>query len=193
VRRALVVSVLAGIGSLLLAAPAGAHPGIENPFLPVGVPTTVALGVPSEQPSPLVGIDVSLPPDFTLLRVDSLPGWQSDSGLGRLRFFNGNVAQGGYAQFTFSGVFSQKRVVSLPIVTRAADGTAVDWSGPPSSLHPAALLFPGYPPGSAPVPGLAAAGSRGGGSLVVVSAVAAAAALGLGLLVARRPGRVSRR
>ena len=102
------VFALAGVWLLLLAVPAAAHPGIENPFLPTHVATTVALGVPSEEASPMVEIDVTLPGDFTLLRVDSVPGWQSEQGPGRVRYFGGDVAQGGYAQFTFSGVFASK-------------------------------------------------------------------------------------
>jgi hypothetical protein len=132
------------------------------------------LGVPSEQPSPMVEIDVTLPPNFTLRRVDPVPGWQETTTPGRLRFYHGNVPQGGYAQFTFSGVFAHKAVVELPVITRAADGTTIDWDQAPTGTLPAAVIFPGYPAGSAPIPGVALPGSTtsgGWGPLVVVLVV----------------------
>jgi hypothetical protein len=189
VRRALVVLALGGAWLILLAGPAGAHPGIENPFVPAHVTTTVALGVPSEEASPMVEIDVTLPPDFTLQHVDTVPGWHSDSSPGRLRFFNGNVAQGGYALFTFSGVFAEKRVVEVPVVTRAADGTTVNWDQPRGAANPAAEAFPGYPSGSVPVAGVGgSAGSTGHGrGLLSVAGAFLALALGaLGALAAAR-------
>jgi hypothetical protein len=169
----------------LLATPADAHPGIENPFVPARVATTVALGVPSEEPSPMVEIDIALPADFTLQRVDTVPGWQNESGPGRLRFFNGNLPQGGYAQFTFSGVFRQKGVVELPVITRAADGTTINWDQAQGAAHPAAEAFPGYSAATAPIPGGRAAGGRG---LPVVVAVVAGlgGAAGLAMAAARR-------
>jgi uncharacterized protein YcnI len=164
VRRAGALVVAAGIWLVLLAGPAWAHPGIEDPYVPAGVVTTVALGVPSEQPSPMVEIDVTLPPDFTLRHVDSIPGWEETTSPGGLRYFDGNVPQGGYAQFTFSGVFSVKKVEEVPVITRAADGTTVDWDQSPTAPRPAAIVFPGYPVGSAPVPGVVLPlGTTGGG------------------------------
>lgn len=187
VRRASAVLALAGVWLVLLAGPAAAHPGVEDPYVPVHAVSTVALGVPSEEPSPMVEIDVTLPPDFSLQRVDQVPGWQEQSAPGQLRFFGGNVAQGGYALFTFSGVFSRKRVVELPVVTRAADGTTVDWDQPPTAMFPAAVVLPGYPEGSAPLAGLALPGAGSGGGLSpavvvgIVAALGAAAALAAAL------------
>ncbi len=184
---------LGGWSLVLMAVPAAAHPGIEDPYVPAHVVTTVALGVPSEEPSPMVEIDVVLPADFTLQRVDSVPGWQQENGPGRLRFFDGNIPQGGYAQFTFSGAFAQKRVVELPVTTRAADGTTVVWDQGQDGAHPAALVLPGYPRGSVPagVAGLSAgtgAGSgRGVGPLLGVGlVVAVGGAVGVGVAAGRR-------
>jgi len=171
VRRAGAVVVAASLWLVLLAVPAWAHPGIEDPYVPARVVTTVALGVPSEQPSPMVEIDVTLPPGFTLHQVDPIPGWQETTTPGQLRYFDGNVPQGGYAQFTFSGVFARKEVAELPVITRAADGTTIDWNQSPTARLPAAIMFPGYPVGAAPVPGVVLPGSTtnsGWGPLVVV-------------------------
>ncbi|MDQ1440450.1 MAG: hypothetical protein QOG97_678 [Acidimicrobiaceae bacterium] len=187
--RVLVGVALGGWWLILLAGPASAHPGIENPYVPAHVVTTVALGVPSEEPSPMVEIDVVLPPDFTLQGVDSVPGWQQESGAGRLRYFNGNIPQGGYAQFTFSGTFAHKRVVELPVTTRAADGTTVVWDQAQGAAHPAALALPGYPRGSLPpAAGVSASGAgRSPGPLLEVGLVAAGAgAVGLGVAANRR-------
>jgi hypothetical protein len=192
---------LGGAWLLLLAAlagPADAHPGIENPFVRTGVAATVALGVPSEEPSHMVEIDVTLPADFSLQRVDTVPGWKIDSSPGRLRFFDGDIPQGGYAQFTFAGVFHEKRVVELPVTTRAADGTTVNWDQARGGVHPAAEAYPGYAPGAAPVPGAIVSGrSAGGGRRVAAlsaSVIVVGAAAGLAVAAARRrrvvPGTV---
>jgi uncharacterized protein YcnI len=154
VRRALAVFALSAVFLVLLAGPAAAHPGILDPYVPIHVLTSVALGVPSELPSPMVEIDVTLPFDFALQAVAPVPGWQESSSPGQLRFFDGNVPQGGYAEFNFSGVFAQKRVIELPVITRAADGTAVDWDQPPTGALPAAVLFPGYAVGAVPIAGV---------------------------------------
>jgi hypothetical protein len=192
VRRALIAFVLAAAGLLLRAGPAAAHPGIENPFVPAHVETTLALGVPSEESSPMVEVDVTLPPDFTVTRVDSLPGWQRQSGPRLLRYLQGNVPQGGYAQFVFSGVFAQKGVAVLAVVTKAADGTTVDWNQAQGGARPAAVAFPGYPPGSAPVPGVSLSGSAGRGPGLGIASGAAVGfgLLGLGLVRARRKRRL---
>jgi uncharacterized protein YcnI len=180
-----VVIVAGGIWLVLLAGRASAHPGIEDPYLSIGVASTVALGVPSELPSPMVEIDVTLPTGFTLQRVDSVPGWQESTTPGHIRYAGGDVAQGGYALFTFSGVFAVKAVVPVPVVTRAADGTTVDWDQPPTGALPAAVAFPGYPLGSSPIPGVAAAGTTTGGGfspnipIFVVAMLGAATWFGL--------------
>src|ERR1700722_6226463 len=136
----------------------------------------------------MVEIDVSLPGTFALQRVDPVPGWQESTTAGHLRFFDGNVPQGGYAQFTFSGVFATKAVVELPVITRAADGTTIDWDQAPTGSLPAAVMFPGYPDGSSPIPGVVLAGSSSGGGwgpLVVAVAALVVLAAG-GYVVARR-------
>jgi uncharacterized protein YcnI len=173
------------------AAPAWAHPGIEDPYVAAGRQTTVVLGVPSEEPSPLVGIDVYLPADFTLLRLDQTPGWRSSSAPGVLRFDGGDLPQGSYVQFTFSGIFPKKAVVALPVTTHQADGSERQWDGNPTAKSPAALLFPGYARGRAPGPSLLAQPPSGqsllkwGGRVIVV----AGALVLLWLTIARRRRR----
>jgi uncharacterized protein YcnI len=197
VRRVLVVFALGAVSLISMAGPAAAHPGIENPYVPTRVATTLALGVPSESPSPMVEVDVTLPSDFALQRVDSVPGWRDQIVTGGIRFFDGNVPQGGYAQFTFAGVFGAKRVVEVPVITKAADGTTVDWDQAPGQTLPAAVVLPGYPVGASPVPGLnVVSGSSGGRNLPI--AIGASAVLGGALAYAvlarrrraRAPGAV---
>lgn len=187
VRRVLVGLALGALALVVTAAPAVAHPGIENPYVPTGVATTLALGVPSESPSPMVEVDVTLPGDFTLQRVDSVPGWQEQTTAGAIRFYGGDVPQGGYAQFIFSGVFAAKKVVEVPVVTKAADGTTVDWNQRPGQLFPAAVALPGYPLGASPIPGLTAGSSSGGARyLPVAIGVAAAGGAALAYAAVRR-------
>jgi hypothetical protein len=193
VRRAAVVVVAAGFWLIVLASAAWAHPGIEDPYVPAHVVTTVALGVPSEQPSPMVEIDVTLPPDFSLHQVDPIPGWQETTTPGQIRYFDGNVPQGGYAQFTFSGVFTKKEVAEVPVITRAADGTTIDWNQSPTERLPAAIMFPGYPVGAAPVPGVVLPGSTtnsGWGPLeVVVGLLILGGGVAFGVTASRRRAR----
>jgi len=190
VRRALALVVVAFCGLVLFAGTAWAHPGIEDPYVPAGVVTTVALGVPSEQPSPMVEIDVTLPASFTLQRVDPAPLWQETTTPGQLRFYDGNVPQGGYAQFTFSGVFAKKAVVELPVITRAADGTTIDWDQAPTGTLPAAVMFPGYPSGSAPIPGVVLSGTTTSSGwvplLVAVVLIVLGVAVAYGVVTVRR-------
>ena len=199
------MAILAAGALLVYVAPASAHPGIGDPFVPVGVATTVALGVPSEEPAAMVEVDVTIPPDFTLQRLDPVAGWQPASSPGLIRFSGGNVAQGGYAQFTFTGIFAAKRVVQLPLVTRHADGTLVSWNEAPGDgvRHPAVVLYPGFAPGEQrglgagpQAPGLVAASGGGRRSVLFWGGVAVTAT---GLVLAgqmaarqRRRGRPSR-
>jgi hypothetical protein len=181
VRRALAVLAASGILLIVMAVPAAAHPGIEDPYVPAGQATTVALGVPSELPSSMVEIDVTLPHDFTLQRVDPVAGWQETTTPGQLRYFGGNVPQGGYAQFTFSGIFARKEVIEIPVITRAANGAEVNWDQPPTSRLPAAVMFPGYPLGASPIANAGLPQATNGSSFAPLLAVVAA--LGGGALV----------
>jgi len=183
--------VMAGILALFVlvvtAGPAGAHPGLEDPYVPAHQLTAVIMGVPSEELAPMVEVDISLPVSFTLQRVDPTPGWQSSSSPGQLRF-TGNAPPGQYAQFDFAGTFAKKAVLQIPVITRAADGTVRNWDGAPSQPFPAALAFPGYARGTAPIPGVTAATNGGRRALVWAGRVlvVAGAVVVTGLLIARR-------
>ncbi len=126
----------------------------------------------------MVGVDIVMPPSFHLIRLDQTPGWTSTSSQGTLHFTGGNAPQGTYVQFTFAGTFAKKAVLLLPVTTHAADRTERQWAGQPSDPFPAALLFPGYPRGQAPIPGVtsSASGTKlltwAGRVLVVAGAVA---------------------
>src|ERR1700738_3725859 len=128
VRR--IVFILAPLFLVVATAmPAWAHPGIEDPYVPAGRITTLVLGVPSEEPAAMTAVDIALPPDFTLSRLDQTPGWQSASTPPTLHFTGGNAPQGTYVQFTFAGTFAKKAVLLLPVTTHAVDGTVVHWDG----------------------------------------------------------------
>jgi uncharacterized protein YcnI len=158
VRR--IVGILAPlIVVLATAAPAWAHPGIDNPYVPIGQPANVVFDVPAEEPSPMVGVDLVLPPDVTLTRLDQTPGWKSTSSRGALHFDGGPAAQGTFVQFTFAGLFAKKAVLLVPCTIRGQDGSVRHWNGKLSDPFPAVPIFPGYPVGQAPIPGLPASSS----------------------------------
>ncbi|HSS12076.1 MAG TPA: hypothetical protein VLL25_19475, partial [Acidimicrobiales bacterium] len=182
------------VATVATAATAYAHPGIEDPYVPQGQETTVVLGVPSEEQAPMTQVDVVLPADFKLVRLDQTPGWQGSSGPGELRFTGGNAPQGTYVQFTFAGVFEKRRVIELPVTTHAADGLIRQWNQAPTDPWPAALIFPGYPRGQAPIPGVPGTGTGGGqGHKVLVwggrAIVVAVAITVVALMLARRRRR----
>ena len=151
------------------------------------------MGVPSEEQAAMVEVDITLPVSFTLQRVDPTPCWTSEALPGQLKF-TGSAPPGQYVQFDFAGVFAKKAVRQIPVVTRSADGTGRNGDGAPTAPYPAALAFPGYPRGQAPIPGVTA--SSGGGRKAVVWAgrilVVAGALVVAGLLVYRRRDRLRR-
>jgi hypothetical protein len=190
VRR--IVGILAPLVLVLAtAAPAWAHPGIDDPYVPAGKPANMVFDVPAEEPSPMVGVDLFLPPGFTLLRLDQTPGWKSTSSPGALHFDGGPAPQGDFVQFTFAGIFAKKAVLLLPVTIRGQDGSQRHWDGKLSDHFPAVPVFAGYPVGQAPIPGLPSSSSGGrqlltwaGRVLVVAGAITMT-----GLALARRRSR----
>ena len=155
VRR--IVGILAPFIFLVATATAAwAHPGFEDPYVPAGRPATLALGVPAETVAPMVGVDIDMPADFTLTRLDQTPGWKSTATPGALHFTitTGSAPLGTYVDFTFAGIFPKKAVLLLPVTTHAQDGTEQQWNGKLTDRWPAAVVFPGYPVGKAPIAGL---------------------------------------
>jgi hypothetical protein len=193
VRRIHMAGILALLVLFLTAGAALAHPGLEDPYVPAHEATAVVMGVPSEEQAAMVEVDIVLPASFTLQRVDPTPGWQSTTLPGELKY-NGNAPQGQYVQFDFAGIFHEKAVLQIPVTTRAADGTVRNWDGAPAAPWPAALAFPGYARGTAPIPGVTAPG--GGSRRILVWAgrilVVAGALVVAGLLVYRRRGGLRR-
>jgi uncharacterized protein YcnI len=175
---------------LATATPAWAHPGVENAFVPVGRPANLVFDVPAEEPSPMVGVDILLPPDFTLVRFDQTPNWKGSSSQGTLHFIGGPVPQGRFVQFTFAGVFAKKEVLLVTCVIRGQDGSVRRWDGKLSDHFPAVALYPGYTAGEAPIPGQSSPPRArrllilGGQTLVVAGALTLA-----GVAVARRRSR----
>jgi hypothetical protein len=189
VRRILGILALATVFVVATAAPAAAHPGIEDPYLPVGRPATVAFGVPSEEPGSMVEVELALPADLALQRVNPTPGWSHETTAGGIRFFGGDVPQGQYVQFSFVGVFSHKRIVEMPVLTRSSLGLVRNWTG---GAWPPALAFPGYPRGTAPIGGSSGPGTatlvRWGGTILMAGG--AVALIVLLMARRRRPVRV---
>jgi uncharacterized protein YcnI len=188
VRR--IVGILAPLILVLAtASPAWAHPAIDNPYVPLGKPANMVFDVPAEEPSPMVGVDLFLPPGFTLLRLDQTPNWKSTSSPGVLHFDGGPAPQGSFVQFSFSGIFPKKAVLLLPVTIRGQDGSQRHWDGKLSDHFPATPVFVGYPVGQAPIPGLPSPSGTIGHKIRVwgsVALVLAGAAILAWLALARR-------
>ena len=131
----------------------------------------------------MVEVDLGLPADFALQRVDPTPGWSHETTARGIRFSGGDVPQGQYVQFSFAGVFSRKRIVELPVATRSSRGLVRNWTG---GAWPPALVFPGYPRGTAPIGGSTGPGTamvlRWGGTILIAGGTVAMAAV----LISRR-------
>jgi hypothetical protein len=147
---ALVMAVLA------IASPASAHPALEDPYVPVGRPVTIVLGVPSEEwHTPLTEVDVTMPAEFRFAGIaQTTPGWQGTASGNQLRF-TGSAPEGQYVQFTLNGTFVKKKVLMILTTVISGDGTTRRYNDfPTRGSWPAALVFPGYPRGEAPIPGV---------------------------------------
>jgi hypothetical protein len=108
--------------------------------------------VNAETPADMVGVDVVVPPGFTLDRQAPLdvkgggeggvfitwPAQITDTGI---HTAGAGIADGGIVLLTFSGTASKLGTLSFVTITHAADGTTVRWDGPANSRHPAALVY----------------------------------------------------
>ncbi|HEX3539694.1 MAG TPA: LPXTG cell wall anchor domain-containing protein [Acidimicrobiales bacterium] len=190
-------------------APAAVAHSSGGEIVQVGHDESIVLSVNAETPAAMVGVDIVVPPGFTLDQqqaVDVKGGgvggvfitWQGQFAAGGIHAGGPGIADGGVVLVTFSGTAQRVGTLSFVTVTHAADGTVVRWDGSATSPHPAALVYvvSSLTPGSAVVPGLAAP-STGSGPPWWALAIAGVGALALvaGVLTRRRSssGKIPRK
>jgi hypothetical protein len=159
--------------TLFVGAPAGAHPLVQQPKVPVGKVATVTLTVISEAATPMVAADIELPASFTLERVAPGSGWSADIDGATVRTAGPPIALGSAIFVSLTGTFATRGPVPFPVTTRAEDGTTARWGGPPEGPLPAAVVYAGVDP-----PGPPGSGENGrpwlaiaGGALVLTGVV----------------------
>ncbi len=122
-------AALASAATLAFATVAGAHPLVTDSVIPVGQPATVNLGVPGETPTPMVRVDITIPPGFRLEEAVPVQGWAtSREGQSVTYRSSEGIAPGGFAIFALRGVAERKAILAFAMTTHAADGTTQEWS-----------------------------------------------------------------
>ena len=97
--------------------------------MPLGRPTTVTIGIPSEATVAMTGVDIDIPDHFRVIKPLPPPGWTASVAKGQMRFGHGNVAPGSFALFSFRGQASKRGPVKFDLTIRSANGHAQLWAG----------------------------------------------------------------
>jgi hypothetical protein len=122
-----IAAILALVVMLAVAGPADAHPLVNQAEVPVGRTVSVTISVPGETESPMVGVDVVVPPAFHLDHPAASAGWTPEVAGSTVRFRGGPLPLGGFSVFTLTGEISKRGVMTIPVTTISADGKSVDW------------------------------------------------------------------
>src|SRR4051812_14017078 len=87
--------------ALAIAAPAVAHPSAVRAVVDVGSPATVTIVVPSEEQSPMTGVELRFPSSYRFGRAAVGNGWTSaTTPAGRLKLSGPAVQVGASLTFT---------------------------------------------------------------------------------------------
>jgi hypothetical protein len=105
----------------------------------------VSIAVNAETDSPMTAVDVTVPDGFALSSsppaiAGSGGRWQVARQGAVLRYRGAGIEDGGMLYVEIVGTATAPGMLAFATITHAADGTAVDWTGPASSGHPAALV-----------------------------------------------------
>ena len=139
---AAIVGLILGVAAL---APRAWSHASTGQVIMAGRQEAVSIAVNAETDSPMTAVDVTVPAGFA---VSSSPPAITGSG-GRwqvarqgavLHYGGAAVGDGGMLYVEIVGTATGPGLLAFTTITHAADGTAVDWTGPASSGHPAALV-----------------------------------------------------
>lgn len=179
VRRLAVLALASTIttsGALGLAPlPASAHVCAQAVEIPVGQPSTVAVGVTVER-TPVPDVTVTMPAGLQLQRVDPKAGWSITRTGPSIRFRGGPIPRFDCAYFSFGVVAPGRGSFGIPVEQRSATGAVVARSTPdPASAQSRALdqfVYAGVTPPS-----------TSSGSGVSATTIAGLALVGVGIVL----------
>ncbi len=130
----------------LLTASAEAHVQVWPAESSAGSTQLYHLSVPCEKDVPTVRVEVQFPEGLTVLQVEPISGWSLSIGKDAAGHVSGAVWQGGAIlpdQLQEFGVLAANPSGAAQLRWQAiqtyADGSEVQWNGPPSSQQPAAI------------------------------------------------------
>jgi uncharacterized protein YcnI len=104
------------------------------------------LRVPTEKPIPTVRVEVQFPPGLRVLDFEAIGGWRLSSqtdGAGRplgAVWEDGSIPAGQFAEFGLRAQNPDREAeLRWTVIQTYADGTEVQWVGPPTADFPAAI------------------------------------------------------
>jgi hypothetical protein len=170
---ALFVLVTAGVGTF--GAPADAHICPVTAVIPVGRPATITVAATVEG-VPVPDVEIDVPAQLRLERVDRLPGWTVDRRGQTARFHGPPITPYTCMYFSIGVTARAKGAYAMSVFERDAEGRVVARStlkGALSSHNPYAVqrVYAGVSPPS-----------PGGGGGPSATAIAGVALIGLGVV-----------
>ena len=182
-RRRLAMTMVAGLGSLVLAGPAHAHARISPPVSLTNELQLYSLAVPTEKDNVTTtkivltvpagfGIDSFVPPPPGWHQVVQQTGSGNSAAVTKVTWSGGRTPTGEDSLFQFVAQPASSQTYTFGVQQTYSDGSIVNWSGPESS--------------DAPAPTIEARSSLGSGSgvsaLTIVALVIGLLGLGVGAL-----------
>ena len=121
------VCAVAVVATLVLAAPAAAHPQFLPPFLEQNAETDVQLTAPNERKVPMTSIELAAPPTVAIVGAGSTSSWRGELAGGRATWSGGSLATGKWGRFPLRLRAREPGSAGFTVVQRFADGRTVDW------------------------------------------------------------------
>jgi uncharacterized protein YcnI len=135
-----------GLVAALLPGSGMAHVEVVPAESIAGETQRYGLRVPTEKPTPTVRIEVQFPPGLRVLDFEALAGWrlsaQTDTSgrpLGAV-WEEGSIPAGQFAEFGLRAQNPDREAeLRWTVIQTYADGSEVQWVGPPTGEFPAAI------------------------------------------------------
>jgi uncharacterized protein YcnI len=173
--------------SAVLAGSVLAHAVVYPGEAPTRAYQKYVLRVPNELGSPTTRVQLVFPDGVRVISFDEVAGWTLETTIvdGGATFtgatWTGTLPAGRFVEFAFIGVNpSEPTTLRWDAVQTYADGTVVEWTGPPDSATPASVT-------SVVGPAAAVGSGEGDGSRAMMLAIGAVVASLLSLGLSLRP------